>query len=151
MLHLDGVLSVCLVNWHEVRALACYGADDTARAPQAAALVRAVVEGPLEHGRTVEDMVVTEGGHHLLYAVLDPSGLCVQVRMDRAGSLGLARHRLRCLVEQARKPPSPDVRRERGTPAPAAVTTVERPVLVRVLNALRELSTGSARVGEVVA
>ncbi|WP_238581020.1 hypothetical protein [Streptomonospora alba] len=151
VLGLDGVLSVCLVHWREGRALACHGADDTARAAQTSAVVRAVAEGPLQQGRTVEEVVITDGSHHLIYTVLAHAGLCLQVRMDRErGSLGRALHLLRRLAEEA-QPPIPEIRRKRGTPAPApAATDVERPVLIRVLNALRELSVGSARVGEVV-
>ncbi|GAA4903584.1 hypothetical protein [Streptomonospora salina] len=151
LLGLDGVLSVCLVHWHEGRALVCHGADDTGRAAQTAAVVRAVAEGPLQQGRTVEEIVVTDGGHHMIYTVLARAGLCLQVRMDRErGSLGRVLHRLRRLADEA-QPPVPDVRRRRGTPDPGtAATTVERSVLVRVLSALRELSVGSPRAGEVV-
>ncbi|GAA1782047.1 hypothetical protein [Streptomonospora arabica] len=151
VLRLDGVRSVCLVHWHEERAVAWHGADDRALAAQTAAVVRAVADGPLEQGRTVEEVVLTERGDHLIYTVLARPGLCLQVRMGRdQGSLGLVLHRLRRVAEEAR-PQLPDVRRRRGTPAPAAPTTVERPVLLRVLNALRELSTGSDRTAEVVA
>ncbi len=156
MLQTPGVCSVCLVDWREGRALEGVGRDETDAVADTSAILRAIHGGPLCAAQAVEDVVVTGGGHHLLFAVLRGSEFCVQVRVEQdAGSLGFALRRLRDLADNA-EVPSRDQgrppRRGRGRQIrPRALVTVDRPVLERVLTALRSLSLGRGRTGTVVA
>ncbi|GAA1111130.1 hypothetical protein [Nocardiopsis composta] len=145
LLQMTGVVSVCLVELRDGGAVLCFGADDTARAAEARAVLRTLADGPLCREQRIEDVVITEGGHHLLYAAVPGTERCLQVRMVRdRGSLGFVLHRLRAAARAAAEsgpPPGPGARRRSG-PAPDPVGRVERPVLERVLAALRSLSTG---------
>ncbi|MEU1897089.1 hypothetical protein ABZ512_01855 [Nocardiopsis dassonvillei] len=149
MLQTPGVRSACLVDWRRGHVLAHAGADDPAA--DAAAILRAVREGPLCADQRVEDVVVTDTDHHVLFAVLEGSDLCVRVRMGRTeGSLGFTLRRLRDLVRTARVPPPRDdtdrpPRRDLPRPAAPAVASVDRKVLERVLTALRTLSVDRPR------
>ncbi|GAB3701927.1 hypothetical protein [Nocardiopsis oceani] len=124
--------------------------------------------------QALEDVVVTEAHDHLLFAVLRGSEFCVQVRLRRdLGSLGFALRKLRDLADDVEFPP----RRGDGHPAPGGEppsrdsqdkapprrnsgsrthprsrprVTVDRPVLERVLTALRSLVVGRVRTGPVV-
>ena len=105
MFQTPGVRSVCLVDWRHGRALDCVGGDETDGVTATVAILRAVHGGPLRSGRSLEDVVVTEGDHHLLFAVLRGSELCVQVRVDRGrGDLAFVLRRLRELVGAAGAP-----------------------------------------------
>lgn len=156
MLQTPGVCSVCLVDWRNGRALNCVGTDETDGVTGTTAILQAIHGGPLCAAQVVEDVVVTEGEHHLLFAVLRGSEFCVQVRVDRdRGNLGFALRRLRDLADSVEVP-----RQEQGRPPrrgkghqvrPRALVTVDRPVLERVLTALRSLSLGRLRAGTVVA
>lgn len=154
MLQTPGVRSVCLVNWRDGRVLNWVGSDEGDRVAGTAAILQAIHGGPLCATQVLEDVVVTEGEHHLLFAVLRGSEFCVQVRLDRCrGSLGFALHRLRNLADTAEVPRREQRRppRRGGQVRPRALVAVERPVLERVLTALRSLSLGRARTGTVVA
>ena len=153
MLQTPGVRSVCLVDWRGDRALTCVGESDAVAG--AAAMLQAIDGGPLCAAQMVEDVVVTEGGHHLLYAVLRGSRYCVQVRVDRdQGNLGFALRRLRHLADNAELPepdPRHPPRRGKGRQArPRALVTVDRPLLERVLTGLRSLALGRSRTRTVV-
>ncbi|GAA1082547.1 hypothetical protein [Nocardiopsis metallicus] len=155
MLQTPGVCSVCLVDWRDNRVLNCVGSDESDRVTGTSAILQAIHGGPLCASQVVEDVVVTEGDHHLLFAVLRGSEFCVQVRLDRnRGSLGFALHRLRNLADTAEVPrreqDRPPRRGRGGQVRPRALVTVERPVLERVLTALRSLSLGLFRTGTVV-
>ncbi|MFD6950990.1 hypothetical protein A6A08_20580 [Nocardiopsis sp. TSRI0078] len=155
MLETPGVRSVCLVDWRGGRVLTRVGADD--RATDTAEILRAIRGGPLCAAQALEDVVVTDADHHLLFAVLEDSDLCVQVRMGRTeGNLGFALRRLRRLARTARVPPrlppprsdsDHPPRRDRDRPRPAArtATPVDRRVLERVLTALRSLPVDRSR------
>ncbi|SIO84803.1 hypothetical protein [Nocardiopsis sp. JB363] len=153
MLRTPGVRSVCLVDWRGDRALAHVGEDDGISG--AAAMLQAIDGGPLCATQVVEDVVVTEADHHVLFAVLRGSHYCVQVRVERdQGNLGIALRRLRDMADNV-EPPEHDThppRRGRGRgPRPRALVTVDRPVLERVLTGLRALSVERPRAGTVVA
>ncbi|WP_017603357.1 hypothetical protein [Nocardiopsis alkaliphila] len=153
MLQTPGVRSVCLVDWRGGHALTCLGETDGVAG--ATAMLQAIDGGPLCAAQMVEDVVVTEGEHHLLLAVLRGSRYCVQVRVERErGNLGFALRRLRDLVDNAEPPehdPRPPPRRGEGRPVrPRALVTVDRPVLERVLTGLRALTLGRTRAGTVV-
>lgn len=153
MLQTPGVRSVCLVDWRGGRALTCVGETDGVAG--ATAMLQAIDDGPLCAAQMVEDVVVTEGDHHLLFAVLRGSRYCVQVRVERdQGNLGFALHRLRDLADSAELPehdPRHPPRRGKGCPVrPRALVTVDRPVLERVLTGLRALALGRAHAGTVV-
>ncbi|WP_150236829.1 hypothetical protein [Nocardiopsis quinghaiensis] len=161
MLDTSGVHSVCLVDWRGGRVLTHAGADDPAT--ETAEMLRAIRGGPLCAAQTLEDVVVTDADHHLLFAVLEDSSLCVQVRMSRTeGSLGFTLRQLRRLARTARVPPLPPPppppppprndsdhppRRGRDRPRPTArtATPVDRRVLERVVTALRSLSVDRSR------
>jgi hypothetical protein len=151
MLETPGVHSVCLVDWRGGRILVHAGADD--RATDTAEIIRAIRGGPLCAAQALEDVVVTDADHHLLFAVLEGSDLCVRVRMDRTeGNLDFALRDLRRLVRTARAPTPRSGsdhphRRDRDRPRPAArgAAPVDRRVLERVVTALRSLSVGRVR------
>ncbi|OOC55585.1 MULTISPECIES: hypothetical protein [Nocardiopsis] len=158
MLETPGVHSVCLVDWRGGHILMHAGADD--RATDTAEIVRAIRGGPLCAAQALEDVVVTDADHHLLFAVLEDSDLCVQVRMSSTeGNLGFALRGLRRLARTARVPPQPPQspqprrdsdhppRRGRDRPRPAArvAAPVDRRVLERVVTALRSLSVDGSR------
>lgn len=104
MFQAPGVRSVRLVDWRRGRALAGVGADD--RFSDTAEMLRAIHCGPLCAFGALEDVVVTEADHHLLFAVVKGSDLCVQVWMGREeGNLGIALRLLRGLASTARLPP----------------------------------------------
>lgn len=151
MLHTPGVRSVCLVDWRGGRTMTCVGVED--RAAETAAILAAITGGPLRHAGAVEDVVVTDADHHLLFAVLNDPSLCVQVRMERdEGNLGFALRRLRGLARTAQAPPSQGPPRRGGRPHTVArATTVDRSVLHRVLAALRTLAAARPRTGTAVA
>ncbi|GHC77455.1 hypothetical protein GCM10007079_14670 [Nocardiopsis terrae] len=156
MLHMPGVSSVCLIDWRSGRALTRVGAGGADGVTGTAAILQAIHSGPLCTAQSVEDVVVTEGDHHLLFAVLRGSEFCVQVRLERdRGNLGFALRRLRSLAEDVEVPHRDrggPPRRGRGSqPRPRALVPVDRPVLERVLAALRTLSLGRAGTGTVVA
>ncbi|WP_028646715.1 hypothetical protein [Nocardiopsis sp. CNT312] len=147
MLQTPGVCSVCLVDWRTGGTVARAGAED--RTTDSVALLRAIDNGPLYDAEAVEDLVVTDGGHYLLLAVLKGSDLCVQVRMERSrGHLGFALRQLRGLAGTARLPPA---RRDRGRAAVRPAATVDRALLERVLGGLRSLSVDRPRTGAVIA
>lgn len=147
LLQEPGVRSVHLVDWRSGRTLVHVGDED--RPDDAVAILRAVHAGPLCTGQDMEDVVVSDAGHHVLTAVLAGDGdLCLRARVSRDGDgLGLALRHLRRLARTARvqaprrdrgRPPLPD----RGpVPRPRAAVPVDRGVLERVLSALRTLST----------
>lgn len=146
LLRTPGVRSVCLVGQSTGHTLTTVGEAD--RTADAVELLAAVTEGPLRHVGTVEDLVVTDHDHHLLFAPLHSSDLCLRVRMDRRrGNLAMALHRLRGLARTAQIPPprQPDLP-QRGddgeTPPrrPRVATRVDRGVLERVLSGLRTLA-----------
>ncbi|WP_017571220.1 roadblock/LC7 domain-containing protein [Nocardiopsis halotolerans] len=149
MLQTPGVVSVCLVDWRDGRTLAHVGADD--RPLDAAAILGAIHGGPLCASQRLEDVVVTDADHHLLFAPVEGSDLCVRVRMGRAeGSLGFTLRRLRVLVCTVRVPPPGDdadgpPRRGRPRPVARVAAPVDRGVLERVLTALRTLAVGRFR------
>ncbi|WP_017585441.1 hypothetical protein [Nocardiopsis ganjiahuensis] len=156
MLRTPGVCSVCLVDWRAGSALNGVGRDESDAVPGTAAILQAIQGGPLCTTQVVEDVVVTEGDHHLLFAVLRGSEFCVQVRMDRdRGNLGFALRRLRDLADSVELPSRdqgrPPRRGRGGQVRPRALVAVDRPVLERVLTALRSLSLGRVRSGTVVA
>jgi hypothetical protein len=155
MLQTPGVCSVCLLDWRDSRVLSCVGSDENDEATGTAAILQAIHGGPLCATQAVEDVVVTDGKYHLLVAVLRGSEFCVQVRLDRnRGSLGFALHSLRDLADTAEVPrreqERPPRRGRGGQVRPRALVAVERPVLERVLTALRSLSLGRFRTGTVV-
>ncbi|WP_159943969.1 MULTISPECIES: hypothetical protein [unclassified Nocardiopsis] len=152
MLETPGVRSVCLVDWRGGRTLVRVGADD--RATDTAAILHAIHAGPLCATQTLEDVVVTEADHHLLFAALKDSDLCLRVRMSRAeGNLAFALRRLRRLARTARVPPpapgggGQPPRRDRDRPRTGAraASPVDRRVLERVLTALRALPVDRSR------
>lgn len=146
LLRTPGARSVCLVEQNTGRALTTVGEAD--RTADAVELLAAVTEGPLRHVGTVEDLVVTDHDHHLLFAPLHRSDLCLRVRMDRRrGNLALALRRLRGLARTDRTPRSrhPDLpRRDDHDETPQrrsrVAAGVDRGVLERVLAALRTLA-----------
>ena len=153
MLQTPGVRSVCLVDWRGDRALTHVGEDDGISG--AAAMLQAIAGGPLCVAQTVEDVVVTEVDHHVLFAVLRDSHYCVQVRVERdQGNLGIALRRLRDLADNI-EPPEHDThppRRGHGRPTrPRALVTLDRPMLERVLTGLRALSVERPGAETVVA
>ena len=153
MLQTPGVRSVCLVDWRGDRALTHVGEDDGVSG--AAAMLQAITGGPLCAAQTVEDVVVTEVDHHVLFAVLRGSHYCVQVRVERdQGNLGIALRRLRDLADNV-EPPEHDThppRRGHGRPIrPRALVTLDRPMLERVLTGLRSLSVERPGAETVVA
>lgn len=151
LLQTPGVRSVCLVDWRGGRTMTCVGDED--RVTETAAILAAITGGPLRHSGAVEDVVVTDADHHLLFAVLNDPALCVQVRMERdEGNLGFALRRLRGLARTAQAPPSQGPPRRGGHPhAVPRVATVDRSVLQRVLTALRTLVSARPRTGAAVA
>jgi hypothetical protein len=156
MLTTPGVRSVSLVDWREGATVSCVGVED--RPPEAVEIVRAIGDNALYDAEAVEDVVVTDGDHHVLIAVLKGSDLCVQVRMERGrGHLGFALRRLRGLAGSAhppshrRDPVHRPPRRERARSAPRAETTVDRAVLERVLTGLRSLPVDHPGKGAVIA
>ncbi|MBR8745403.1 hypothetical protein, partial [Nocardiopsis sp. MG754419] len=103
MLQTPGVRSVCLVDWRGGRALDCVGETDGVAG--ASAMLQAIDGGPLCSVQAVEDVVVTEADHHVLFAVMGGSRYCVQVRVQRdLGNLGSVLCRLRHLVDNAEPP-----------------------------------------------
>ncbi|WP_304451934.1 hypothetical protein [Nocardiopsis sp. YSL2] len=155
MLTTPGVRSVSLVDWREGATVSLAGVED--RPTEAVAIVRAIGASAQYTAEAVEDVVVTDGDHHLLIAVLKGSDLCVQVRMERdRGHLGFALRRLRGLSGSAHLPasrrhPRLPPRRERGRSVPRAASTVDRAVLDRVLTGLRSLSVDRPWKGSVIA
>lgn len=151
MLQTPGVRSVCLVDWRGGRTMTCVGDED--RVAETTAILTAITGGPLRHAGVVEDVVITDSEHHLLFAVLNDPALCVQVRMGRdEGNLGFALRRLRGLARTAQAPPSQGPPRRGGTPcAVPRVATVDHSVLQRVLTALRTLVSAQPRTGTAVA
>ncbi|CAL9527907.1 hypothetical protein SUDANB121_03993 [Nocardiopsis dassonvillei] len=147
LLQTPGVRSVHLVDWRSGRTLVHVGDED--RTEDAVAILRTVHAGPLCAAQDLEDVVVSDAGHHVLAAVLAGSAdLCLRVRVSRAGgNLGSALRDLRRLARTARlpaprrdddRPPLPG----RGpVPRPRTAVPVDRGVLERVLAALRTLST----------
>ncbi|WP_017574348.1 hypothetical protein [Nocardiopsis kunsanensis] len=146
LLRTPGVRSVCLVEQSTGHTLTTVGEAD--RTADAVELLTAVTEGPLRHVGTVEDLVVTDHDHHLLFAPLHRSDLCLRVRMDRRrGNLALALRRLRGLARTAQPSPprEPDLpRRDENDETlqhrPRVAGGVDRGVLERVLAALRTLA-----------
>ncbi|WP_017610697.1 hypothetical protein [Nocardiopsis xinjiangensis] len=146
LLRTPGVRSVCLVEQSTGHTLTTVGEAD--RTADAVELLAAVTEGPLRHVGTVEDLVVTDHDHHLLFAPLHRSDLCLRVRMDRRrGNLALALRRLRGLArtEQPPRPRPPDLPRrdehdETPRRRPRVAAGVDRGVLERVLAGLRTLA-----------
>uniref|UniRef100_UPI0030846694 hypothetical protein n=1 Tax=Nocardiopsis salina TaxID=245836 RepID=UPI0030846694 len=154
LLRTPGVRSVCLVDRGTGQTLTTAGEAD--RTADAVALLTAVTEGPLRHAGVVEDLVVTDRAHHLLFAPVHRTDLALRVRMDRRGSLALALRGLRTLAHTAQLPSAPPRRPElprRGDPEdtaqrrPRAVARVDRGVLERVLTALRTLATPAPKAG----
>ncbi|WP_198659003.1 hypothetical protein [Nocardiopsis sp. FIRDI 009] len=149
MLQTPGVRSVCLVDWREGDTVSRVGEED--RAAESTSILQALHAGPLYAAQAVEDVVVTDGDHHLLLAVLKGSDLCVQVRMERErGNLAFALRRLRGLADTARVPP-PRRGTGRDRPVVRPAVPVDRAVLERVLEGLRALPVDRPRTGPVIA
>ncbi|MFL1429567.1 MULTISPECIES: hypothetical protein [unclassified Nocardiopsis] len=147
LLRTPGVRSVHLVDWRSGRTLVHVGDED--RPEDTVEILRAMHAGPLGAAQDMEDVVVSDAGHHVLAAVLAGAGdLCLRARVSRAeGNLGLALRHLRHLARTAR---APVPRRDRdrpplpgrgAVPRPRTAVPVDRGVLERVLGALRTLST----------
>ncbi|MBE3001205.1 hypothetical protein IDM40_21280 [Nocardiopsis sp. HNM0947] len=156
LLRTPGVRSVCLVDRSTGQTLTTAGEAD--RTADAVALLAAATEGPLRHAGVVEDLVVTDHTHHLLFAPLHRSDLCLRVRMDRRGNLALALRGLRALARTAQVPPSPPRRpglphrgdhEDTPRPRPRVAAGVDRGVLERVLAALRNLAAPTPCTGSL--
>lgn len=145
LLRTPGARSVHLVDWRSGRTLVHVGEED--RPEDVVEILRAVHAGPLCADQGMEDVVVSDGGHHVLAAVLaGADGLCLRLRVSRrTGNLGLALRDLRHLARTARAPVPrsgrPPLPGREAVPRPRAAVPVDRGVLERVLGALRALST----------
>lgn len=148
MFRTPGVSGVCLLDWRSGRVLEHLGESEGATGT--AAMLRAIDRGPLCVAQAVEDVMITEGDHHLLFAVMRGSRYCVQVRVEREeGDVALALRRLRHLADNTELPTQdhgrPPRRGRGGRPRVRAKSRVDRPVLERVLTGLRSLAVAGVR------